>query len=422
MTTPRSCDTFVVLPPVTANGCVVFGKNSDRPLTEVQEVVYYPAKDHDSGSKLQCTYIEIEEVNHTYSVILSKPAWMWGAEMGANEHGVCIGNEAVWNKLNSSDDLTEKLLGMDLLRLGLERSKTARESVDVITSLLKQYGQGGNCEEALTQWSYHNSFIMADQKEAWVLETVGNHWAAEHITEGVRNISNEYSITTKMDLTSDGLIEMATEKDLYSSSQGEFNFAQVFSGSGGISNQSTRYRHGLRMLKDLSKSGEFGVKDMMSILRDEDSGICMTGGFTSMGSQVSAISPAASSFPSCHWFTATPNPSRSFYKPFLFGPGVKIGDATKSPEYGDQDPAKLIPRFKSTVDRRHPLFKGHEKFSSLLDKDDPKSLMILENIKELENNCVADMEEVLSNFGENSFYKISEIFSHMSNLELNFYK
>ena len=41
---------------------------------------------------------------------------MWGAEMGANEHGVCIGNEAVFTKDFSSSDLEEKLLGMDLVR------------------------------------------------------------------------------------------------------------------------------------------------------------------------------------------------------------------------------------------------------------------------------------------------------------------
>ena len=67
-------------------------------------------------SFLQCTYIEIDEVGHTHSVILSKPSWMWGAEMGANEHGVCIGNEAIWTRLNSKEDIDEKLLGMDLVR------------------------------------------------------------------------------------------------------------------------------------------------------------------------------------------------------------------------------------------------------------------------------------------------------------------
>lgn len=63
---------------------------------------------------LQCTYIEIDQVPETYAVVLSRPAWMWGAEMGANEHGVCIGNEAVWGREAISKE--EALLGMDLVR------------------------------------------------------------------------------------------------------------------------------------------------------------------------------------------------------------------------------------------------------------------------------------------------------------------
>ena len=65
---------------------------------------------------LQCTYIEVDQVPHTFAVTLSKPAWTWGAEMGANEHGVCIGNEAVWTKMSGPEDDEERLLGMDLLR------------------------------------------------------------------------------------------------------------------------------------------------------------------------------------------------------------------------------------------------------------------------------------------------------------------
>ncbi|PNI86475.1 SCRN3 isoform 10, partial [Pan troglodytes] len=194
---PFSCDTFVALPPATVDNRIIFGKNSDRLYDEVQEVVYFPAVVHDNlGERLKCTYIEIDQVPETYAVVLSRPAWLWGAEMGANEHGVCIGNEAVWGREEVCDE--EALLGMDLVRLGLERADTAEKALNVIVDLLEKYGQGGNCTEGRMVFSYHNSFMIADRNEAWILETAGKYWAAEKVQEGVRNISNQLSITTKI--------------------------------------------------------------------------------------------------------------------------------------------------------------------------------------------------------------------------------
>ena len=66
-------------------------------------------------------------------------------------------------------------------RLGLERGSTAKESLDVITSLLGLHGQGGACLEG-KEWSYHNSFLIVDSTEGWVLETCGPHWAAQRVT------------------------------------------------------------------------------------------------------------------------------------------------------------------------------------------------------------------------------------------------
>lgn len=60
-------------------------------------------------------------------MILSRPAWLWGCEMGANEHGVVGGNEAVTTLLAAELGDEPRLLGMDLLRLALERGRTARE-------------------------------------------------------------------------------------------------------------------------------------------------------------------------------------------------------------------------------------------------------------------------------------------------------
>jgi hypothetical protein len=47
---PYSCDTFVVLPPLTDSNFRIFGKNSDRPANEVQEIIFV-SKEHTSDNK-----------------------------------------------------------------------------------------------------------------------------------------------------------------------------------------------------------------------------------------------------------------------------------------------------------------------------------------------------------------------------------
>ena len=65
------CDTFVALPDASRDGSVIFGKNSDRPAGEVQDVVAFPAQTWNTGQTLRCTYIEIPQVSSTVAVILS---------------------------------------------------------------------------------------------------------------------------------------------------------------------------------------------------------------------------------------------------------------------------------------------------------------------------------------------------------------
>ena len=92
------CDTFVALADATSDGSVILAKNSDREPDEAHEVVLLPAADHDGGT-VRCTYVRVPQVRRTHAVLLAKPYWIWGAEMGANEHGVVIGNEAVFTKV-----------------------------------------------------------------------------------------------------------------------------------------------------------------------------------------------------------------------------------------------------------------------------------------------------------------------------------
>lgn len=389
---PSSCDTFVALPPSTEKERVIFGKNSDRPCDEVQEVVYHPARDYGAGETVECTYIEIEQVAHSHAVVLSKPAWLWGAEMGANEHQVCIGNEAVWGR--ESADGEEALLGMDLVRLGLERADTAERAVDVIAELLEKYGQGGSCMEDECSFTYHNSFLISDRKEAWLLETSGKMWAAERVEEGYRNISNQYGITTKIDKEHPDMRKYAQSKGWWDG-KSPFNFATVYSfmTTGRIEEAGSRYCEGKKMLE--KSAGRITAKTMMDILRDKDSGINMEGMFMTTGSMVSVI-PSDPSLPGVHYFTATPDPERSVFKPFIFVKHLKPLEETTSPTFGPEDPVKKKPRFQSKPDRKHKLFVKHELVAAIIDSYKEKGQKITQNMRLLEEEKLKGMEEFLS--------------------------
>ena len=97
----------------------------------------------------------------TSAVLLSQPWWMWGAEMGANEHGVVIGNEVVFTRGARGTVPDSPLLGMDLVRLGLERATTAHDAVGVLVDRLEKHAQGGSFSQEHPRFSYDNSFRCA---------------------------------------------------------------------------------------------------------------------------------------------------------------------------------------------------------------------------------------------------------------------
>lgn len=295
------CDTLVIIRPDR----VWFAKNSDRDPNEAQCLYWQPAQDHSAGSRLQCTYVEIPQVEVTHAVVLSRPFWMWGAEMGANEHGVCIGNEAVF----TSQPLARiGLTGMDLVRLGIERSKTAKAALETIIQLLEVHGQGGGCGLENRAFSYHNSFLIADPSEAYVLETAGKFWAQERVT-GVRSISNGLTIPGFAEKHSDTLRSRIAQCRVRQARTSQ------------LGNDVSQTSQLMSLLRD---HGSEGLR--YSIIHGALSGPCAHAGGLIAATQTTASWVAdlsASHFQ--HWATATSTPCLSLFKPVQVEEPVELG-------------------------------------------------------------------------------------------------
>src|SRR5580700_4212672 len=179
---------------------MVFAKNSDRPPGEVQ-IAWPFGRRSSAGCTLRTQYLSIGDTG-AHAALLSCPTWLWGAEHGVNEHGVAIGNERVATTHDAAA-APPALIGMDLVRLGLERARTAAEAVDVMTGLLETCGQGG-IADAAHQEAYDSSFLIADPFQAFVLETAGSDYAVAPFPAGAA-ISNRISLGRQWTRASDAL-------------------------------------------------------------------------------------------------------------------------------------------------------------------------------------------------------------------------
>jgi secernin len=328
------CDTILATPQHSRRRSMLFGKNSDRQRNEAQTVELFPRADHDKDARLACTYIVIPQERRTHAVLLCRPFWTWGAEMGANEHGVVIGNEGLFARSAAREQ--QALLGMDLVRLALERASTAAEAVEVITGLLERHGQGGNCGH-LTSAFYNNGFMVADASEAYVVETIGREWLAARV-DGVRAMSNRYSIDGEVHRMSTGLPTLMRAAGWNPAATG-YADAIADPNREHIGNAGARRACGTSLLRALS--GELGVDGMMQILRQHGSGsslhhqwrtectvertLCMHAGAEDRpGQTVGSIVSELQAETAIHWVTATAAPCTSIFKPVLIGAQLPV--------------------------------------------------------------------------------------------------
>ncbi len=327
----KMCDTMVALGSATKSGNTVFAKNSDRQPNEALLTIRIPRLKHAPGSRVECTYIEIDQVEETYEVLLLKPSWMWGAEMGSNEFGLTVGNEAVFTREKQGP---AALLGMDMLRLALERCKNSEEALDLLIDLLSRYGQGGNCGFE-KKFFYHNSFLIADLDSAWVFETSGEYWAAEKVRD-LRVISNRLSIGSKFDRAHPDLIKHAVDKR-WCKGEADFNFARCYSDPLITRFSGSFARSGSSSCALEAEKGNITMQTMRSILRSHEAGleghqfirhslksVCMHGGFIygdhTTGSFVAELSEKQPTY----LVTGSSTPCLALFKPLWLVEGENL--------------------------------------------------------------------------------------------------
>ena len=336
------CDTMAIVGP---DG-VLFAKNSDREPNEGQLLEWQPRQSHAPGAALKCTWIEIPQARETSAVLVSRPFWMWGAEIGTNEFGVTIGNEAVFTR---EPYAATGLTGMDLLRLPLSPSTTADDAGQTIVSLLETHGQGGGCKMENPRFTYHNSYIVADRGAAFVLETAGKHHAVEAI-HGARSISNGLTIDGFARQHSDTIrtyvsacrLRRGRTQSLVEAARGPADLARIVRDHG-ATDAEPRYSW---------LNGGLGAP-------------CVHAGGLVAASQTTASWIAELSADGArHWVTATAAPCTSLFKPVAvddpldFGPTPtdRADDASlwwrheRLHRLTLRDPARLLPRFAAQRD------------------------------------------------------------------------
>lgn len=335
------CDTVAAK---ANDGSWWLAKNSDREPSEAQLVEHLPRARR--GGRVRCTHLEIDDVSETLEVVISRPFWMWGAEMGVNERGVAIGNEAVFTRLPLAK---VGLTGMDLLRLALERAASAREAVEVISTLLKAHGQGGRMGYRHRGFSYASSFLIADRSEAWVLETAGSVWAAAR-APAVRSISNGLTLGAELDLVDDEAVAVARQRG-WCTARADFDFTRSFSDRWMARLAGAGARRACTATSATRAGGVLSLELMAEALRDHGDagpieGLVMQAPCAHAAPWPTRTAGQTTASMVVHlgeaprvWATGTSSPCLSLFKPVPFGGGDAF-DAGPAPR-GRPDPESL---------------------------------------------------------------------------------
>jgi dipeptidase len=251
---------------------------------ESQRLFQGRARSHAPDEKIRAQWIDLPQARQTFAVLGQQSARLWGFNHGVNEHGVAIGHVSHRSRLaNTRAGLT----ATDLVRLGLERARTARQAVDVIAELVERYGQGAfpDCPPEAAQDA---SLLIADAQEAFALECAGRYWVLQEVQE-VRAASNLALIRQDWNRIAPGLSSHAIGQGWWPGDGSKLDFAAAVSDNP-VGEASALRRWGRLTLLLQEQSGHIDTAFLRRILSDHYEG---------MHSEVDPLRPDGRPTPIC---------------------------------------------------------------------------------------------------------------------------
>jgi secernin len=276
-------DLVVALGKATIDGQTLFGQNSDHPIRTGPLLCRTPGREFAPGEKVRTQFLELSQVRHSYTALGCRPDGWWGYSQGVNDQGLAIGGTGLRTRTAAS---TAGLTGGDVVRLVLERCRTARHAVDLLTDLVERHGQSACPGKSPVGNDY--AYLIADSVEAFAVETAGRHWVHQEIRE-LRAVSNVSVIRQDWDKISHGLAGHAIDEGWWPGDGSKLDFAGTLSAEPmGQASGMRRWGRATYLLEH--QNGHIDTAFVRRLLGDHYEGTHF---------EVDPVSPAAGPIPLC---------------------------------------------------------------------------------------------------------------------------
>jgi secernin len=249
-------DAIAALGRATLNGHTLFGHNCRRAADELLEFCHIASRSHAPEEKVETGRLALPQVRETYRLLGVQTRGEWGLHHGVNDRGVAAGWARPRTRLGRE---APGLAGPDLVRLALERGRTARQANDLVGDLVRRYGAAGDC-----------ALLIADAGEAFVLETAGRHWVYQEVHEA-RAITDLCTVRQDWDGIAPGLSSLAIDNGWWPADGSKLDFASVVAPSA-VSSRAELRRWGRATLLLEEQNGQIDVGFIRRLLSDHYEG------------------------------------------------------------------------------------------------------------------------------------------------------